>query len=138
MSTPGMAATPLDNRRIVSRWFDEVWNQGRRETIYELYGANCVLHDGKATYRGPDQFCRFYDLLRTQFNKISIKPIIDLAEGNLVSTHFGVECTHTSTGRPVKFTATVVIRIENGQLAEAWQNWDAAAVMQQAPGFSLG
>jgi predicted SnoaL-like aldol condensation-catalyzing enzyme len=132
-----MLPIPQANKQIVSRWFDEVWNQGRRETIHELYGANCVLHDGKTTYRGPDEFCRFYDLLQTQFNKFSIKPTVDLAEGDLVSTHFLVECTHISTGRPVKFTATVVLRIENGQFAEAWQNWDAAAVMQQAPGFSL-
>jgi predicted SnoaL-like aldol condensation-catalyzing enzyme len=138
MSATEMTTIPQANKKIVARWFDEVWNLGRRETIHELFGASCVLHDGKATYRGPDEFCNFYDLLQREFSKFSIKPIIDLAEGDLVCTHFLVECTHTSSARPVKFTATVLIRLENGQFAEAWQNWDAAAVMQQVPGFSIG
>jgi hypothetical protein len=35
------AAQPLStseqNKQLVLRWFDEVWNQGRRETIFELF-----------------------------------------------------------------------------------------------------
>jgi len=137
MSTTGMLPVPQANKKIVSRWFEEVWNQGRRETIHELFGANCVLHDGKLTYRGPAEFCDFYDALNSQFKDFSVKPMIDLTEGDLVCTHFLVECTHITSGRPVKFTATVLVRIENGQFAEAWQNWDGAAVMQQVPGFSV-
>ncbi len=28
------------NKALVRRWFEEVWNQGREETIDELFAAN--------------------------------------------------------------------------------------------------
>jgi predicted SnoaL-like aldol condensation-catalyzing enzyme len=137
MPTPQAQTTTEQNKQLVIRWFEEVWNQGRRQTIHDLFAAQGVLHDGKNTYRGPEEFCRFYDMLKTQFSNISIKPVIGLAEGNLVCTHFSVECTHTASDTRVQFTAIAIVRIANGQFIEAWQNWDAAAIMQQVTGFTV-
>ena len=71
------------NKGLLIRWFDEVWNQGRKETIKELFAAECVLHDGMNTFRGPTEFMQFHDGLRGQFSGFVIKPIQALAEGDL-------------------------------------------------------
>jgi hypothetical protein len=76
------------NKALVLRWFDEVWNQGRRETIKELFAAQGVLHDGVSTYRGPEEFTAFYEKLRAQFSKFSIRPIVSLAEGDHACVHW--------------------------------------------------
>ncbi len=34
------------------RWFEELWNQGRLETIDELMDPDCVIHDGESDIRG--------------------------------------------------------------------------------------
>ena len=41
------------NKQLLLRWFDEVWNQGRQETILELF-PDGILHDGSAQLSGPD------------------------------------------------------------------------------------
>src|ERR1041385_758846 len=36
-------STNLDsNKQLVARWFEEVWNQSRRETIFELFAPEAV------------------------------------------------------------------------------------------------
>jgi len=119
------------NKALAIRWFNEVWNQGRRETIKELFAADGVLHDGANVYRGPEEFCGFHDSLREQFSKFSIRPIISLAEGDLACVHWSADFVQTATRKPVHLTGTSLVRIRNGQFVEAWQNWDAAALAAQ-------
>jgi hypothetical protein len=44
------ASQPLpatqQNKQLVIRWFEEVWNLGRRETIFELLPESAIIHDG--------------------------------------------------------------------------------------------
>lgn len=119
------------NKALVIRWFDEVWNQGRRETIKELFAAQGVLHDGATNYQGPEQFTGFYDRLRAEFSQFSIQPIISLAEGDLACVHWSAALVHTASGTPVRLSGTSVVRISDGQFVEAWQNWDAAGLAAQ-------
>lgn len=131
MSSGTVQLTLDANKALVLRWFDEVWNHGRSETIKELFAAEGVLHDGTATYRGPEEFLKFYETLRAEFSKFSIRPVIALAEGDLACVHWSADFVQTATGKPVHLTGTSITRIRNGQFVEAWQNWDAAALAAQ-------
>jgi predicted SnoaL-like aldol condensation-catalyzing enzyme len=122
------------NKLLVIRWFDEVWNHGRRETIFELMLESAILHDGAEQYRGPEEFARFHDSLRSQFSNFKITPIISLAEGDHVCVHWSCSMIHATTQKALQLTGTSVVRIENGQFAEAWQNWDAAHLNAQLAG----
>jgi predicted SnoaL-like aldol condensation-catalyzing enzyme len=129
--------TTEQNKQLVIRWFDEVWNQGRRETILELLGESSILHDGPHQYRGPEEFARFHDALRSQFSKFKITPIVSLAEGDHACVHWSCSMVHTATQKPLQLTGTSVVRVENGRFAEAWQNWDAAHLNAQLTGRPL-
>jgi predicted SnoaL-like aldol condensation-catalyzing enzyme len=131
-----MQTTAEQNKQIMVRWFEEVWNQGRRETIYELFAKEGVLHDGSTTFRGPDEFCKFYDALRSQFSDFRATPVVSLAEGDLACLHWSLTFRHKTAENPLRVTGTSVVRFENGQLIEAWQNWDAASLAVQLPGYS--
>src|ERR1700722_1510417 len=100
MSTASTQSTLEQNKALVTRWFDEVWNQGRQETIRELFAAQCVLHDGANTYRGPDEFTVFHDGLRAQFSRFAIQPVVSVAEGDLASAHWSADFVHTASGTP--------------------------------------
>jgi predicted SnoaL-like aldol condensation-catalyzing enzyme len=134
MSAPQTQSALEYNKALLSRWFDEVWNQGRRATIHELLAADCVLHDGNQEIRGRDEFLRFHDELRAEFSQFSIRPVEKLAEGDLACLRWSVECVHTATGQKLHFTGTSIVRIRNGQLVEGWQNWDQAAMNAQLLG----
>lgn len=131
MSASQQQTISEQNKSLVLRWFEEVWNQGRREAIKELFAPGGVLHDGSTTYRGPEEFTRFYDTLRLEFSEFRIAPIVSLSEGDLACMHWSVNCKHTASSKPVHLTGTSIVRIKDGQFIEAWQNWDAAGVAKQ-------
>jgi predicted SnoaL-like aldol condensation-catalyzing enzyme len=136
MAAPQAQTTAEQNKQTMVRWFEEVWTQGRRETINELYAENGVLHDGSTIYRGREEFCRFYDALHSQFSDFRATPVISLAEGDLACLHWSIAFRHKATDKAVRVTGTSVVRFQNGQLIEAWQNWDAASLARQLPGYS--
>ena len=132
MSSAPQSLSPLEqNKHLVVRWFEEVWNQGRRETIFELFAPTAVLHDGAGDLRGPVEFCAFHDELRSQFSDFRISPVVSLAEGDLACVHWSAEFLHTPTERRVRISGTSVVRVANNQFIEAWQNWDAASLAAQ-------
>jgi hypothetical protein len=51
-------------RELGRRWFDEVWNKGRREAIAELLSPDSVLHEAGIDSKGPDGFYPLFDRLR--------------------------------------------------------------------------
>ena len=131
MSSPEARTTIEQNKALMTRWFEEVWNQGRREAIHQLFAPECVLHDGSRQIRGPEEFCKFYDGLRSEFCEFKVTPDITLAQDDLVSLRWHVSCRHTPTEKPVEFHGISIARVKNGQFIEAWQNWDAAGVAAQ-------
>jgi predicted SnoaL-like aldol condensation-catalyzing enzyme len=128
---------PEQNKQLVVRWFEEVWNQSRRETIPELFPENGVIHDGPRQFRGPREFERFYDALQSQFTDFKITPIVSLAEGDLVCLHWSCAARHRETQKDMDITGTSIVRVENGRFVEAWQNWDAAHMYMQITGQSI-
>ena len=119
------------NKHLVHRWFEEVWNQGNTEVITELFSPDCILHDGVAQIRGPQEFMHFHDALRQQFSDIRVTPGVSLAEGDLASLRWTVECRDKSSGKEVTTTGISIVRIKDGRFVEAWQNWDQAGVAAQ-------
>ena len=130
-------STLEQNKRLFLRWLDELWNQGRRQTITELFAKTGVLHTGERHSQGPAGFLHYYDIMRAIFSGFSIKPIVCLAEGDLVCVHWSVDCIHTASRTPVHTTGISIVRVKDGQFIESWQNWDTAGLMQQIPGLIL-
>ena len=128
---------PEQNKQLVIRWFEEVWNQSRRETIPELLAEHGVVHDGPREFRGPREFERFYDALQAQFSDFKITPIISLAEGDLVCLHWSCSARHRQSQKHMDVTGTSIVRVENGRFVEAWQNWDAAHMYAEITGQSI-
>ena len=55
---------PEANKALVRRWFEEVWNQGREETIDELFAANGVGYGLGDTDVTTSRSCRVQDFRR--------------------------------------------------------------------------
>jgi predicted SnoaL-like aldol condensation-catalyzing enzyme len=119
------------NKHLVHRWFEEVWNQGNTAVIAELFAPDCILHEGAQQIRGPQEFMRFHDTLREQFTDFRVTSGISLAEGDLASLRWTVECRDKSSGKSVTATGISIVRIKAGRFVEAWQNWDQAGVAAQ-------
>ena len=130
MSVPG--------GQLIARFFEEVWNKGRRELIEEFVAPECIIHDGETTTTGPEGFKPFYDGMRVTFSDIRVTPHESVNEGELACLRWSVVMRHTGEGldlppkgQEVKTTGISMIRIRNGKFVEAWQNWDMLGVLEQ-------
>jgi len=115
---------------IAHRWFDEVWNTRRAETIDELLTADSVCHTDDGLVRGPDEFrSRMYGPLLAAFPDLRVTLDHTLVEGAFVVVRWTATATHTGTGfgveptgRAVTFRGITWLRIADGKLLEGWQH----------------
>jgi predicted SnoaL-like aldol condensation-catalyzing enzyme len=126
-----MASQQESQKQFAARWFEEVWNQSKREAIDELFPEDCILHDGRAEYHGPAEFKRFYDALRAQLSDVRITPLETISEGDMVCMRWSSTAKESSTGKPVAVTGMSLLRFKDGRFVEAWQNWDQHGLHQQ-------
>ena len=56
-----------ENKALVRRWFEEVWNQGRADAIDEMFGEYGIAHglsdDPSNPLRGPGDFKPFHNIV---------------------------------------------------------------------------
>src|SRR6516165_4124621 len=87
----------MDNALIVRRWFEEVWNQGREQTIDELMAPEAVAHglaDAAQTHRGTTAFKSFWAQLRGAFSDIHFTIDDVVSEGDMVAARWTATTTH--------------------------------------------
>jgi predicted ester cyclase len=126
------------DRNIGSRWFDEVWNKKRRDAIAEMMTPASILHDGAIQTVGPDGFYPFFERIHNTFSEIKTTVHDTIAEGDKVCFRWSFEGRHSGHGlglaptdRKVSTTGMAILRVQNGKLIEAWQNWDMLGLLEQ-------
>jgi steroid delta-isomerase-like uncharacterized protein len=115
---------------VARRWFEEVWNQRRAETIDELLTPESVCHAEEGPIRGRDEFReRMYAPLLAAFPDIGVTIEDTLVEGSQVVVRWTASGTHAGnglgigpTGKVVSFRGITWLRILGGKLVEGWQH----------------
>jgi steroid delta-isomerase-like uncharacterized protein len=127
-----------ENKLLVRRWFEEVWNKGREAAIDELLATNCLVHGLGNDIKGPEDFKRFHSAYRNAFPDIKIQIDQIVTEGNIVAaswsgtgTHRGDGLGFAATNRQVRFNGMSFVRIEQGKLVEGWNSFDQLGMFQQ-------
>ena len=131
-----------ENKQLIRRWFDEVWNNGRAEVIDELFDENGIAHglsdDHAHPIKGPSGYRPFYETFRQAFPNIMVVVEDVVAEGDKVAARCSVRAKHegellgrAATQAPVEFTGITIVRIDNGKIVEAWNNFDFMTMYKQ-------
>jgi steroid delta-isomerase-like uncharacterized protein len=131
-----------ENKRILRRWFEEVWNNGRADAIEELFDENGIAHglsdDPSKPIKGPTDFRPFHTVFRQAFPNMRIVIEDIIAEGDKVAARCSVQAKHegefmgrAATQSPVEFTGIAIVRIDNGKIVEAWNNFDFMTMYKQ-------
>jgi predicted ester cyclase len=131
-----------ENKRLIRRFFDEVWNEGRVELAEEFVAEGYVSHNylnisvlgpegirqavlaQKAAF--PDQHTTIEDLI-AEGDKVVVRGRDDL-------THAGEFMGYPPTGRRITVTWIDIFRIEDGKLVEAWLETDSRLFIEQLKG----
>ena len=131
-----------ENKELVRRWFEEVWNKGRADAIDEMFDENGIAHgladDPANPIKGPNSFKPFHDVFRQAFPNMTIYIEDLIAEGDRVAARCSVRARHegnfrgkAATQAPVEFSGIAIVRIENGKIVEAWNNFDFMTMYKQ-------
>jgi steroid delta-isomerase-like uncharacterized protein len=123
------------NKDLVRRFYREAINE-RDSSACERLLSEDFVHNGEERGRAGQR--QSVDYFLAAFSDLRNEIELILAEGDLVSAHQRWRGTHDgeflgveATGRKVEFTSTAVLGIRNGLIAQAWDEMDAAGLLQQ-------
>lgn len=130
------------NKALLRRWFDEVWNKGNSDAIDEMFAADGIVHglseDAESPMRGPTDFRPFHETFRGAFPDVEVQVEDMIAEGDKVVARCLVRAKHSgdhlgpkATNAPVSFTGIAIVRINDGKIVEAWNNFDFMKMNRQ-------
>ena len=131
-----------EHKALLRRWFEEVWNKGRADAIAEMMAEDAVAHglsdDVAKPLRGPKGFLPFHAQFREAFPNIEVVVEDQIGEGDKVATRCSVRGKHTgdslgfaATELAVEFTGITIVRIKDGKIVEAWNDFDFMRMYKQ-------
>jgi steroid delta-isomerase-like uncharacterized protein len=130
-----------ENVVLMRRWFKEVWNDGKSQTIYDLMDENGVAvgqDQPGVEIRGPREFEAFYQRIRGAFPDITMTIEDNFGVDDKVVVRWSAVMTHTgdqlgipATNKRIKVTGISIAQMENGKIVRGWDNWDQLAMQQQ-------
>jgi len=126
------------NKTVMRRWFEQVWNKGNLDLIDELVDPNSVsrLSDG-AEVHGADNWKRWVAANRATYPDLQVTVEDILAEGDKVATRWTARGAHQgesrflAPGTEITFTGIGITRLANGKRVESWEETNVATLMQQ-------
>lgn len=128
-----------ENKAIVHRLYEEVFNRGNLTAADTVVAANFVEHEefpGLAP--GLEGFKQMVAMLRAGFPDARMTADVMLAEGDLVTSRYIFKGTHRGafmdippTGKEVTMTGIEILRFAGGKVVEHWGNSDTMGLMQQ-------
>jgi predicted ester cyclase len=131
-----------ENTAIVRRWFQEVWNQRRLETIDELLAPDAVAHDlggSGASTIGPREFKIAAEQLLTAFGEAHFTVEDIFGVGDRVAVRLTARLRNTGplgvlppTGTEVSVPVMCIVHVRDGKLIEGWNAWDVVTALRAA------
>ena len=127
------------NKALVRRFYEEVINQKKLETMDELCEPDFIDHNALPGQRPgreglKDSFGQFlagFPDMRATVHQL-------IAEGDILVARFTMEGTHTAalmgaapTGKRVTFRGIDMVRIRNGRAIEAWHEGNDLEILMQ-------
>jgi steroid delta-isomerase-like uncharacterized protein len=129
-----------DNKAVLHRYFEDVWNQGRLDLLDELVSPSYENHDPAVPGlpRGPQGLQPIIAGFRAAFPDLHMTIEDQIAEGDKVVTRYTMRGTHQGpfmglppTGKQMTVSGIQIERVVQGQIVEHWRKSDDLGMMQQ-------
>jgi steroid delta-isomerase-like uncharacterized protein len=131
---------PTDNKAIVRRLYDEVWNKRKLEVVEALISPSHALNDPLASDSqvGPKLYKQrvveftngFPDCRFTIEDMIAEKGKV-VASWTFSGTHKGEFRGIPATGKKVSVEGITIHLIANGKILDSFARWDALGLLRQ-------
>jgi steroid delta-isomerase-like uncharacterized protein len=128
--------TTVENKAIVRRTIEELWNRGNFGAIDEFVATDFVWHD--TDIASQEAFKNYVSAMRMAFPDVHIAISDQVAERDRVVLRFTWKGTHQGewmgiapTGKEVTWTMIMICRVTDEKIVEAWDDQDMLGLLQQ-------
>lgn len=133
---------------LLHRWFEEVWNQRSEKAIDEMFAADGIAHGLKSeegeTIFGAENFKSLFRTFLSAYPDLKITVEDTICEGDKIAARCKVTATHAGEGlgvaptnQPIEFTGMTIVKLKNGKIVEAWNEFDFMKMFSQLGALSL-
>jgi steroid delta-isomerase-like uncharacterized protein len=127
-----------ENIRLMKRWYQEVWEDKKDETIHELIAPDAEVHGhAPAPLRGPEQFMQFAHQIRGAFPDLKVTVEDIFGEGDKVAARWVASGTHRGEGfgppsqKMIEVSGASIVQFKDGKIVAGWDNWDRLGMLEQ-------
>ena len=128
-----------ENKAIVRRYFEEVFNKSNLAAVEEFVAPNFVGRDPTfPEIRGIEGLKQFLTTFRASFPDMQMTLGDIVAEGDKVVAQWTFRGTHRGefigiapTDKELTVTGIDIISVSGGKIAEIWANFDSLGMIQQ-------
>jgi steroid delta-isomerase-like uncharacterized protein len=113
-----------ENKALVTRFYEEVWNRGNVDVTSEVFAADYVRNDLRPSQAlpGPAGQAKVAADFRSAFPDLRMELDLIIGEGDLVAARWTTEGTNTRpwggrppTGKRARFSGVNIFRIRDGR-----------------------
>ena len=129
------------NKRLVERFYDEVWARGNVAFAEEVFADDYIRHDLRPSRPAPGAAgqASIAEHFRRAFPDLQWRIDLLLGERDLVAARWTASGTHTGswgelapTGKPAEVSGVNIFRFgDDGKVAEIWNHRDDLGLMEQ-------
>lgn len=131
---------PLDNKAVVRRLYEEVWNERKLELVNELISPSHALYgpnfSGSAI--GPEAYKRQVAVFLRAFPDLRFRVEEMISENDklvacwiISGTHQGEYMGIPPTNKSMSAEGITIHQLSNGRIMDSYACWDALGMMQQ-------
>ena len=131
----------MEYKTFGHKWFGEVWNKQNESAIFELFSKKGIAHDLRDEQGneivGPEKFAVFFKQFIQSFPDLRVHVEDTVTEKEKITCRCTITATHSGkpfqsfdgrsippTGKEIKFTGMSIVVVRDGQIQEAWNNFD--------------
>lgn len=131
---------PVQNKTIVRRLYQEVWNERKLEVVDELLSASHAFHDPivSGSQAGPELYKRRVMEMTTVFPDLSFTIEDTIAEGERVAVCWTISGTQKGefmeippTGREISVEGITIHHLKDGKILDSYAKWDVLGLLQE-------
>ena len=129
-----------DNKVLVSRLLDEIWNNVNPAVIDEICATNFTFNYSALSGVSNDRegYKQMAIIWTSGISDIKLALEDLVAEGNKVAVHWEGSCKHTGefmgvppTGKQLTLVGFSIFYVEDGKILKEWGEMDTMGLMQQ-------
>jgi steroid delta-isomerase-like uncharacterized protein len=126
------------NSALARRWFEEVWNVRREETVRELMAPVVEGHmEGGLEVRAPEDFLAARAGLLEAIPDFRVAVEAVIAQGDDVAVRWSASGTHRgeslgfpASNRPAAFRGITWLTFRDGRIVGGWDAWNQGRLIQ--------